>query len=163
MVIPLVWLLEYWGRSNFLKVINELAQFDDIAQLHVPVGPQKPPLPYKGLAYQNVIVAEKSPVLPGLIFHSPTRGLGSAPSTSTFTLNAIYPTSKVQTFDLRKLCFGCKPSAGPQGNGNPAEGCKIQVTGYKQSRTDLTLCQIAGVGSLQSLRACASEGHNRIA
>ena len=64
---------------------------------------------------------------------------------SVGTLNALYPNSKVQTFDLHGFWFGCQTTGAGQANGSPAEQCNIQVTGYKQDPHNPAVCQIAGV------------------
>ena len=134
------------------------ANFDDLPTLPLalPANLNPPPMPYKALAYTNVRVAS-SPLAGGLKYHSPPNA-GIAQETSpvplddplgvpTVTLDALYPNTKVQTFKLKSFWFGCKVRT-EQGNGGPATGCAVQVTGYKQDPKNPSVCQIAGVSPL---------------
>ena len=131
------------------KKAHVVPQFDDLAVepggLRVSNTP--PPTPYKGLAYGNLSVSSTPLVMPGVVPHTrPNYAVlagGQGPPTAS--LNTAFPDSKTLTFDLKSFWFGCKTTGGGQGNGNPAEQCTLQAKGYKQSRTNPSVCDIAGV------------------
>jgi len=64
---------------------------------------------------------------------------------NTPTITKDYPYSKVQTFDFKSFYFGCKLASAEQGNAGPAQACTVQVTGYKQSSSSPSVCDVVTV------------------
>lgn len=109
------------------------SKYDDLATipaegLLTPVGV------YKGISYENFDVAPIAILnesASGVIPHSDPNGAVAITTASTPpTLTALYSGSKVKTFSLSSVYYGCNAETA-QAAISIAVACNITVTGYK--------------------------------
>ncbi|KAI9759044.1 MAG: hypothetical protein M4579_002633 [Chaenotheca gracillima] len=124
-------------------------QYDDLAAppLGLPAilgGPF--PNPYQDLAYSRWLVAGADPEgllnfasPPNAIVYGVAKGLTSGDASSPPSMTIAYPNSKIASFDVLSMRFGCVVNT--LGNVAVPEGCNIKVVGTKVDPGDPSATQ----------------------